>query len=115
MKTYRKVSLIGLVVGALFLLAGFTLGGFKISALSSGGEYETTTFSAEEEVKNIRIDAQNADVTFVRAEEGAQFSVSYEENDRHRMTASLTDGTFSLVSSSSWFWENFFRLQFSYP
>lgn len=115
MKMYQKIFVCILLVGLVLCVAGFAMAGFRWSNLDMGGAYESKTFTTGETINALTIEAENADVVLMKAENAEEFTVEYKENKTFRYDIQCSDGSFSLMAIRAKGIRRFFNAGFTTP
>lgn len=105
----KKLLIFGillLIVGAVLFFVGLVKIDFNFSKLNAGGPYVQKTFTSEQTVLSVFIKDKNADVTFIKTE-GANFTVTFDENEKEKYTITETDGVLTVESKYDYKWYDY--------
>lgn len=103
MKVWLTIATVLVIVGVIIFTASMTVNGWDLTELSTV-KYETNEYEFNEEIEDISIKTDTADIVFVPSDNGKCKVVCYEaENVKH--SVSVADGvlTVNAVDSRKWY------------
>ncbi len=102
-KVFIIIAAVLTVLGLAVFAGALAVSGFKFP-LFGIEEYETNTYTADEEFSNIEIDSKTANITFEKSQDG-KFSVICTEREKLRHSVRVENETLKIteVDEREWF------------
>lgn len=114
MKTNKiyVIAAVLLVAGILLFAAGFSMAGFHLGNLGTGGDYTEKTYDSDQKFTAVTVEDANTDIEIGLSRDGA-LHMTYRENGENHYDITDGGGVFRVVKQNSRKWYgNIFNMNF---
>ncbi len=113
MKFAMIIATVLILIGGTVFSFAMTAHGWDFKKLTTV-EYETKTYIFEEDVKNVLLTSNTADITVLQSSDGKTKVVTYLPKDE-KHTVKVVENTLSAETDDGFNWSTFFSINFKQP